>query len=448
MANDIAAADWTSDGKRLAVVRVRPGFQQLEFPIGNVLYQTTGAIGSPRISPKGDLIAFLDQPLGSSGTLGTVATVDLKGNKKTLTQFWLGSLTGLAWSSSGDEILFTASAYAVASSVYAVNPSGRQRLIAHLPGTFSMLDVAPDGRLLMARAVLSTAMFYQPTLDSKETDMYWHDLSWVTDISRDGKALLFSEGGDATRSGEDYVAYIRRTDGSAAVRLGPGLPLEISPDGRWALVLGSSRAPSQLLFLPTGTGDARPLTHDGIHHEGAAWTPDGKRIVFVGNEPGHRIRYYVQSVDGGPPRPITPENVNFNNSDPVAVSPDGKVCGGCRSGWEDRALPFGQWCAAYSSQTSRRFRSVALVPGQLAHGVSGRRCAREDHSSGRRNRRADSVEGVGSDQQNGTPQYPLYTGRCGLSEFSLLGHIQCFGLVDRRRPALTPARHREPALKK
>src|SRR5271170_4109985 len=126
VANDIAAADWTSDGKRLAVVRTKPGFQQLEFPIGNILYQTTGAIGDPRISPKGDLIAFLDQPLGSSGTLGTVATVDLKGNKKTLTQFWLGSLTGLAWSSSSDEILFTASAYGVASSLYAVNPSGRQ----------------------------------------------------------------------------------------------------------------------------------------------------------------------------------------------------------------------------------------------------------------------------------------------------------------------------------
>jgi serine/threonine protein kinase len=32
VADDIVAADWTSDGKRLAVVRARPGFQQLEFP--------------------------------------------------------------------------------------------------------------------------------------------------------------------------------------------------------------------------------------------------------------------------------------------------------------------------------------------------------------------------------------------------------------------------------
>jgi dipeptidyl aminopeptidase/acylaminoacyl peptidase len=90
------------------------------------------------------------------------------------------------------------------------------------------------------------------------------------------------------------------------------------------MVLGSIRAPTQLVLLPTGTGEARPLTHDGIHHQGAAWTPDGRRIVFVGNEPGHRIRYYVQGVDGGSPGAVTPENVSYSFFDPVAISPDGK----------------------------------------------------------------------------------------------------------------------------
>ncbi len=105
--------------------------------------------------------------------------------------------------------------------------------------------------------------------------------------------------------------------------------------------IGIYRArPSQLVLLPTGTGEARPLTHDGIHHQGAAWTPDGKRIVFVGNEPGHRIRYYVQSVDGGPPRAITPENVSFNTRSGHDF-PRREVCSRCRSGREDCALPFG-----------------------------------------------------------------------------------------------------------
>ena len=264
----------------------------------------------------------MDAQVGAG--VGSVATVDLKGSKKTLTQLWLGGVDGLAWSAAGDEILFNAAAYGATTSLYAVNRSGRQRLIAHLSGNFGLFDVAPDGRLLMSHTVWSNALYYLPTVDSKDTDLYWHDLSQLSDISRDGNALLFSEGGDATRSGEDYVTYLRSTDGSAAVRLGPGYPLEISPDGKWAMVLGSVRVPSQLALLPTGAGEARPLTHDEIDHHGAAWTPDGKRIVFVGNEPGHRIRDYVQGLDGGAPRPITPENVSFNSSDPVTISLDGK----------------------------------------------------------------------------------------------------------------------------
>jgi dipeptidyl aminopeptidase/acylaminoacyl peptidase len=89
-------------------------------------------------------------------------------------------------------------------------------------------------------------------------------------------------------------------------------------------VSGSSRVPSQLVLLPTGTGEARPLTHDAKHHQGAAWTPDGERLVFARNEPGHRIRYYVQNVDGGTPRAITPENLGFNTNDPVTISPEGQ----------------------------------------------------------------------------------------------------------------------------
>jgi hypothetical protein len=53
-------------------------------------------------------------------------------------------------------------------------------------------------------------------------------------------------------------------------------------------------------------------------------TPDGKRIVFIGSEPSRGIRYYVQNLDHGPPRAITPENVAFSGHDPVTISPDGR----------------------------------------------------------------------------------------------------------------------------
>jgi eukaryotic-like serine/threonine-protein kinase len=328
IAEDISQADWTSDGSRMAVVRAKAGLQQLEFPIGHVLYKTTGGIVSPRISPQGDLIAFLDQPLAGGGaysisSTGSLATVDMQGRKKTLSGYWRGYIGGLVWSQGGDEILFAAAPLGITGSLYAVNRSGRQRLVERVQGFFSVLDVAPDGRVLLARTAASASLFYQGPRASDATDLYWHDFSEIADVAHDGKTLLFAEGGDSARSGEDFISYIRHTDGSASVRLGRGYPLALSPDSKWAMVLGSTEAPSQLLLLPTGVGEARQLTHDRIHHQGAAWTPDGKRIVFVGNEPGHGIRYYVQNLDGGLPTAITAENVAFNLYDPLTISPDG-----------------------------------------------------------------------------------------------------------------------------
>ena len=52
-------ADWSADGNNLAVVRDFGGRNRLEYPIGKPLYQTGGWIGHPRVSPKGDLIAFI-----------------------------------------------------------------------------------------------------------------------------------------------------------------------------------------------------------------------------------------------------------------------------------------------------------------------------------------------------------------------------------------------------
>src|SRR5467141_3356894 len=92
-------ADWSPDGNNLAIVRDVGGRNQLEFPIGKVLYQTSGWISHPRVSPKGDLVAFLDHPVPGDD-LGSVAVVDLSGQKKTLSSDWYTS-EGLAWSPGG-----------------------------------------------------------------------------------------------------------------------------------------------------------------------------------------------------------------------------------------------------------------------------------------------------------------------------------------------------------
>ena len=112
-------ADWGPDGQELAVVRANDeGQYQLEYPIGTVLYKAPGAIGGLRVSPKGDMVAFIDKPiLGDTG--GSIMAVNRKGQTSTLSSGWT-SVGGLAWSPTGEEVWFAAGKKGV-NALYAHN---------------------------------------------------------------------------------------------------------------------------------------------------------------------------------------------------------------------------------------------------------------------------------------------------------------------------------------
>ncbi len=128
---DVQWADWSPDGNSLAVVRDAGGRNRLEYPIGKVLYETGGWVSHPRISPGGDRVAFLDHPVQGDDA-GSVAIVDLAGNKKTLSEVWFGE-QGLAWSADGKEVLFTATNVGIDRALYATTLSGQQRLVSAMP---------------------------------------------------------------------------------------------------------------------------------------------------------------------------------------------------------------------------------------------------------------------------------------------------------------------------
>ncbi len=317
-------ADWSPDGNSQAVVRDVGGRNRLEYPIGKPLYQTGGWIGHPRVSPKGDYIAFADHPLQGDDS-GSLAIVDMAGNKKLLSEQWF-TIQGLAWAPNGKEIWFTASSSGTDRTLYATSLDGKQRIVARLPGALMLLDIAKDGRVLLVRADWRRELLGVFANDPKQHELSWLDYTYPADLSADGKTLLFDEegGGGALdyskSSGLTYAVYIRKTDGSPAVLLGEGGAVSLSPDGKWAIAQ-TQQSPSQFKLLPTGAGEPRDLTKDNINHSWAHWFPDAKRILFAADEPGKGVRFYVYDMGTGKSEPISPEGVNGTS---FAISPDSK----------------------------------------------------------------------------------------------------------------------------
>ncbi|MFZ0801053.1 MAG: hypothetical protein WAN70_02715, partial [Terriglobales bacterium] len=319
-------ADWSPDGSTLAVVRQEQGRHRLEFPLGKVLYQADGWIGHLRVAPKGDMVAFIDHPqLGDDG--GALTVVDMAGKTKTLSTGW-DSIQGVAWSPGGDEIWFTATRTGGDRSLYAVNLSGTVRLLARVPGELTLLDVGRDGNVLLTRGNDRAGMIGLSPGDAKEHDLSWLDWSVPNDLSPDGKTVLFTESGEG--GGPKYAVYLRKMDGSPAIRLSDGAGMALSPDGKWALSR-STTTPAPLFLLPTGVGEAKPLSNDSINHLNGSWLPDGKQLVFSGNEAGHGFRLYVTSPGEAKPRPISPEGVNpavvlsAKGDFAASVGPDHKI---------------------------------------------------------------------------------------------------------------------------
>jgi Tol biopolymer transport system component len=316
---DVLWADWSPDGKDLAVVRAVGATNRLEYPIGKVLLETGGWISHPRISPKGDRIAFLNHPVWPDDR-GSVDVIDLSGNRKVLSSGW-ESEEGVSWSPDGNEVWFAAIKLGLAHALYAVSLSGKERLVERIAGGLTLMDISRDGRVLITRDDERYGIMARAAGESRERDLSWLDYSDSGDLSADGKWLLFDEEGDG--GGPNYSIFLRKTDGSPPARLGDGLGMGLSPDGNWALsVLPTT--PSQVVLLPTGAGGPRRLERFNIEDYGLAeFFPDGKRILFSGMEAGHAMRDYVQDIEGGRPRPITPEGVvSVWHTHPL--SPDGK----------------------------------------------------------------------------------------------------------------------------
>jgi eukaryotic-like serine/threonine-protein kinase len=316
----VVAADWGASGD-VAVVRIR-WFEnervwryRLEYPIGVTLLDSPRArpLREVRISPRGDRLALVVGVSGSNG--GDVVLLDRGGRRTAVSPGWM-EVQGLAWSSGGDEVWFTGGGpsrggtgiVGATKALSALSLSGRERLLLRAAGDLTLLDVSPDGRALMAHGRTRMEARGRLAGDSAERDLTYLDGTIPMGISADGRAVLFQEAGQA--GGPKNSSFLLRVGDAGPVRLGEGMAVALSPNGRLAVIqMGDfHQSGNRLLLLSAGTEPPRELPRGAIDaYGGAAWLPDGERLIVSGAEKGREGRLYVQRVPDGDLRPISPE---------------------------------------------------------------------------------------------------------------------------------------------
>jgi eukaryotic-like serine/threonine-protein kinase len=314
-------ADWTPDGKQLAVLRFVEGRHRIELPLGNVVYASDRAIRHFRISPRGDRIALLEWAAHGA----SLRIVDLTGKSRTLVEAGIRGSGACAWAPHGEEIWFDDTDQRGQSFLKAVDLEGRARTLLSSPIALIVHDISPEGRALVERGGTYLATLGLAPGETVERELSWFDGSWPAGLSDDGRTLLIYDVGEAVGPAGAY--YLRKTDGSPAVKLGEGTPIQLSADGKWVLARspGSER---NLVLVPTGTGAPIALEEPGFESvDSATLFPDGKRLLFLAAEPGAKPRLYVQELPSGKPRPITERRFLFA-SQPISPAGDWIVARG------------------------------------------------------------------------------------------------------------------------
>ena len=312
---DVMHADWLPGGGELAVIRR----QQVEWPIGNVVYTSRLLLTHLRIAHNGDRLALFEG--------GSVIVLDRSGKKLTLSS-GLIERGSLAWSRDNKEIWFSGVRSYAEPALHAVSLTGAERvLLQTAPQAMLVLDVSRDGRALIGLHHRQKGLSCLAPGESRPRELGWLDFSNPEALSNDGRIVVFGE--VLTGSASAVVTYLRRTDGSDAIRLGEGYPEDLAADGKSVLVGIRWTKPPHWVILPTGPGEPRPLPPGPFQslYE-ANFLPDGKRIVFGAMEPGRNGRIYVQNLQDGALRPISPEGVRTDG----LATPDGRFVVGSTQG--------------------------------------------------------------------------------------------------------------------
>jgi hypothetical protein len=314
------SADWSPDGRALAVLRSLGPFQtnRLEYPIGTVLLEETSP-GDIRVSPEGDRVALLTVE-------GDVVVVDGSGNEQRFETPLAAQ--GLAWDPGGEALWTSAGRQRSegglhrvtkpeARSLWRLGLDGSWTEVYRVTGGLALDDVSSDGRMLVHHGIRRDGVRAKAP-GEPERELKLSAWAALVGVSADGTQVLTAENLPwATQ------AYLRPVAGGPGTRVVADPPssdvIGMTLDARWVLVERDRKEPreagesiswhQELNLVPTGPGNDRVIPTERFAHLGWVYFEFNGTLVAWAAEIGREMRGWMWSPRGGNWSEITPEGV-------------------------------------------------------------------------------------------------------------------------------------------
>ena len=331
LTNDAAVEGWprfSPDGQRISFTRREAGVSSICLvpAIGGTVTTVLTGAAEAAWSPDGTRLAFTERP--ESNRTPALATARSDGSDIRTLYTAASSqpfIRSPAWSPDGKQIAFVMGTGGAASGVWLIPPDGGtpRPLSGDAVGAFSAEPVfSPDNRAVVLSSNRGGATnLWSVPLDggppAQLTSGPGPDVS--PSIAGDGLITFLNSRWRSALT----VADVDRGTQQTLLTHAPYLwAPTVSPDGsRIAFSRAETNGLWHLWLMPAAGGTARQLTFGGTGEIYPRFTPDGRAIVFHTWAAPHRL--WEVSLDGGPPKAITPEGAADEGW--ADVSPDGRL---------------------------------------------------------------------------------------------------------------------------
>ena len=314
----VSFADFGRDGLLAVTREPKGGGPVIEWPQGKPIVdaKTNGASSTfpnPRLSPSADHVAYFTCFKGTCRVRIADNAGKTVAESRAFYDWW-----GLAWAPGGREVWFAvAETSGRQCTLFALDLTGRQRLILRVPGSMTVHDISSDGKVLGAFDTVTARLETRDTPSSSPRDLSWKEGGGLKDVSANG-TLLFDDQGDS--GGPNGSVYVRRPGDTEPLRISDGFGIALSDDGSTAVVQSFSR-PVKLSLVPT-SGLPQPLDVGPLESVStASWLKDGRLVLELQRQPGEPFAVFVRPAAGGPIVPVLPPEKFLLG--PRAIAPGG-----------------------------------------------------------------------------------------------------------------------------